>query len=502
MRGGSAIKPVSLLLAYLAALSGCGACASDAPAPIDASSRDGAGPGVVRFDPLERRFTVSNDLVGIHFVYSIEDDAIYHGDWFAEWAGEAGIAAARYPGGTVVKYWDWRQPTGVFSGDRWDPEFDPSDTAPDSRWMSLDEFLAFARRAGIKPILGVNLLSGKRFGREKESIERAARMVEYVRDRGFPGADWYLGNEEIHFHGGIRAYAETFRRHAAAMKRVDPAIRVFWNDNAGSPDRIREFLAHDGGAADGYETHGKWPFGGTPQGYDPASIDEWREEYPLRDRKNFDAASGGRVWRNSAAFYREVARSAGRPELMIANNEYGLGRPENLVGFDRFTYGLLLTDMLSELLIGNWDRAAYWSSNLVFDNTDGRTADGGDDRGLIAVGGGQKLNPCHLGMRLIAAAQGGEFVTDFAVNPGVYGYAVRQDRILFVFAINKSLEDRAIRFDIEGATAEVLLTMMRGQDGFGVLHREELATDYESVEIDMAPETFVRLQMRLPAPLQ
>ena len=500
MRAGSAIKPVSLLLAYLAAPAGCSACASDAPAPIDASSRD--GPGVVRFDPLERRFTVSNDLVGVHFVYSIEDDAIYDGDWFAQWAGEAGIAAARYPGGTVVKYWDWQQPTGVFTGDRWDPEFDPAETAPDSHWMSLDEFLDFARRAGIKPILGVNLLSGKRFGREKDSIERAARMVEYVRDEGFSGADWYLGNEEIHLHGGIESYAKTFRRHAAAMKDVDPAIGVFWNDNAGDPHRIREFLAHDGGTADGYETHGKWPYGGAPEGYAPVSIDEWRTEYPLRDRKNFDAASGGRVWRDSAGFYRKIAHAAGRPELRIANNEYGLGKPENLVGFDRFTYGLLLTDMLSELLIGNWDSTAYWSSNLVFHDADRRAGDGGHSRGLIAVGGGKKLNPFHLGMQLIAAAQGGEFVTDFAVSPSVYGYAVRQERILLVFVINKSLEDREIRFEIEGAVPEAMTTMLRGSSDFGVLRHEDFAPDDKSVEIGMAPETFVRLRMRLPASLE
>lgn len=96
------------------------------------------------------------------------------------------------------------------AGDHWGPEFDPADAQPDSRWMSLDEFLAFAQRAGIRPILGVNLVSGRRFDREQESIERAARMVEYARDRGFSGADWYLGNEEIHMHGGIPAYAETF----------------------------------------------------------------------------------------------------------------------------------------------------------------------------------------------------------------------------------------------------------------------------------------------------
>ena len=34
---------------------------------------------------------------------------------------------------------------------------------------------------------------------------------------------------------------------------------------------------------------------------------------------------------------RVAAEEAGRPELLLANNEYGLGEPSNLVGFNRFT---------------------------------------------------------------------------------------------------------------------------------------------------------------------
>ena len=34
---------------------------------------------------------------------------------------------------------------------------------------------------------------------------------------------------------------------------------------------------------------------------------------------------------------RVAAEEAGRPELLLANNEYGLGKPSILVGFNRFT---------------------------------------------------------------------------------------------------------------------------------------------------------------------
>jgi hypothetical protein len=83
-------------------------------------------------------------------------------------------------------------------------------------------------------------------------------MVKYVKDRGFGGSRWYIGNEESHFHGGIEGYAKTFARYASAMKAVDPNIVIFWNANDPSLDRMGQFLQNDNGTADGLETHGKW----------------------------------------------------------------------------------------------------------------------------------------------------------------------------------------------------------------------------------------------------
>ena len=38
---------------------------------------------------------------------------------------------------------------------------------------------------------------------------------------------------------------------------------------------------------------------------------------------------------------RAAAEEAGRPELLLANNEYGLGKPNSLTGFNRFTKVLM-----------------------------------------------------------------------------------------------------------------------------------------------------------------
>lgn len=470
-------------------------CAAALVMAVTARTSGAAANGdVVAIDTAAPQFRVSDRLVGLHFVYSSEQDEIYADGAFARWAREAGITLARYPGGTVVQYWNWRAPTGVLVGDNWDPDWSPASDAPPDEWMSLDEYLAFVKASGIAPVFGVNSLSGERFDRRGDSIERAAAMVRYVKAQGLGGADWYIGNEDIHRHGGIEAFAAVFAEHAVAMKREDPEIRVFWNDNPGDPERIRRFLAHDRGTADGFETHGKWPYGGDPPGLEPGTFDEWRREHPLRDRKNFDRKAGGRVWREAADFYREIARQAGRPDLLIANNEYGLGKEENLRGFDRYSRGLLLTDFLSELLIGNWDRTAFWSTVLP------GASDHRDGGGLLSTRHGYRKNPFHLGMALIAAAQGGAFLRSFTLDDSSYGYAVKQGDTVLVFVLNKSDGDRAVRVRFDGFRLEERLAataMVETDDGFGAYRSIEFRGDGDSAEFVALAMSFTRADFRI-----
>ena len=447
----------------------------------------------VTIDTAAPQFRISDRLVGLHFVYSSERDDIYADGALARWAREAGIALGRYPGGTVVQYWNWRAPSGVLVGDPWEPNWSSADAAPADEWMSLDEYLAFVKASGIAPVFGVNSLSGERFGRRGDSIERAAAMVRYVAAKGFGAADWYIGNEDIHHHGGIEAFATVFAEHALAMKREDPEIRVFWNDNPGDPQRIRRFLAHDRGTADGFETHGKWPYGGDPSGLGPGTFDEWRREHPLRDRKNFERKTGGRVWREAADVYREIARRAGRPDLLIANNEYGLGKERNLRGFDRYSRGLLLTDFLSELLIGNWDRTAFWSTVLP------GASEHRDGGGLLSPRHGYRKNPFHLGMALIAAAQGGEFLRSFTLDESSYGYAVKRGDTALVFVLNKSDSDRAIRVRFDERLEERLAAtaMVKTDDGFGAYRSIELGGDGDSGTFLAPAMSFTRADFRI-----
>jgi len=401
------------------------------------------------------KWLISDKLVGMHHIYYEDADADYDGS-IAAWANQVGIGTSRFPGGSVVKYWDWENPTGMRRGDTWDPTWNPDDKVPAANWMSLDEYIAFVNKSGITGMFGVNSLSGHKYNRQQDSVDRAVRMVKYVLTRGHGGAIWYIGNEEEFRHGSVAAYAKAFKAHAEAMKAADPNILIFWNNNKATTKQITEFLANDGGLADGLETHGKWPYGGDPD-LPPGTFDEWMVEVPLLDRKN-----NARAWRNSANGYREIAKSLGRPGLLISNHEYGMGKSKNYNGFDRYSKGLLLTEMLQEFVLGNWFTTAFWSNIRPT----------GAEDALINHQQNNRMNPFHLGMGLLADAQGAMMVESSSDHKQVYGFTSKTVDEVTVYLLNKSLKTQLINIAVTGVSLDhtnkpVSTTMVNTEDQWG-----------------------------------
>jgi len=154
----------------------------------------------------------------------------------ADLVRELGVTLVRYPGGNFV------------SGYRWEDGIGPVEDRPrrlDLAWRTIepntvgtDEFLGWARRMGLIPMLAVNL--GTR------GIQEAADLVEYcnIRDgtawsdrrraNGHPEPHavglWCLGNEMDGpwqtGHKSAAEYGALAANTAQAMRQVDPAIEL------------------------------------------------------------------------------------------------------------------------------------------------------------------------------------------------------------------------------------------------------------------------------------
>jgi hypothetical protein len=112
--------------------------------------------------------------------------------------------------------------------------------APTDEWMSLDEYLDFATDAKLMPFVGVNYVAVKEYSRPlNASLAAAQRQVAAVVAKGFPGAYYYIGNEDGSKAGGLSESAALVKLHADAMKQVDPKLTVFFNCNDISPSQLK-----------------------------------------------------------------------------------------------------------------------------------------------------------------------------------------------------------------------------------------------------------------------
>jgi hypothetical protein len=376
----------------------------------------------VKLDLSQPKGTISNNLLGAHFVYCLEKDAIYEDGRIADWMKNAGVGVIRWPGGTVVKFYNWENPTGVFRGDRRTPEFDPADQAPAADFMDIDEYMALVKRVGCEPMVGINIYYGHTKNQRKEGVDNALALMKHCRKKGYQVKWWYLGNEELKGE----KLAQEAKRYAVAMKAFDPNIKIMINDNHVNPNDVKTYISVMGDSLDMIETHGKWK-----AFQDLGTYKTWQNEYPL-------VCKGRGIWSQRIGPLRKAAVDAGRPDMLFANNEWGLG--QKLLGFDKYTTSLVLTDYLLDLFVGGWDMACLWNTQwpgradkMLFDSTDGYSP-----------------NPITLAYELLTPALGAEMFEITSDDRLVYGFACHENERVHIYLMNKNESPKHVTVEIAG----------------------------------------------------
>ncbi|NUR00655.1 MAG: cellulose-binding protein [Streptomyces sp.] len=154
---------------------------------------------------------------------------------------DAGIGVMRFPGGTSSDSYDWKTDTDVLSGQRQAADF--------------DQFMTMTGQAGSEPMITVNYGTGDTLGKTRSPQETGAQVAaDWVRyanvQHGYDVKYWEIGNEvygndtynaywEPDEHCGStfppaaqpttcgpEVYAEVAAQYIAAMKAVDPTIKV------------------------------------------------------------------------------------------------------------------------------------------------------------------------------------------------------------------------------------------------------------------------------------
>jgi alpha-N-arabinofuranosidase len=160
---------------------------------------------------------------------------------------ELGVSTVRYPGGNFVSGYDWRD--GIGPREERPVRLDRAWRTVESNAVGTDEFMRWAQRAGVEPMMAVNLGTG--------GIQGACDLLEYCNHPGGTALSderakngsvspyavrvWCLGNEmDGPWQVGHKTAAEYGRlaaETARAMRRVDGDVElvVAGSSNSGMP---------------------------------------------------------------------------------------------------------------------------------------------------------------------------------------------------------------------------------------------------------------------------
>lgn len=149
---------------------------------------------------------------------------------------QMGVTAVRYPGGNFVSCYDWKD--GVGPVEKRPRRLELAWRAIETNEVGTNEFMRWAKKAGIEPVFAVNLGT--------KGIENAVSLVEYCnmkegtyysdwrKEHGVENPygikTWCLGNEmdgdwQIG-HKTAQEYGRLAQETAKAMKQVDSSIEV------------------------------------------------------------------------------------------------------------------------------------------------------------------------------------------------------------------------------------------------------------------------------------
>ena len=149
---------------------------------------------------------------------------------------ELGVSVVRYPGGNFASGYRWEDGVGRRSGDR--PVSTSPGRAAESNAFGLHEFMRWAGKAGVEPLMTLNLgtrgvaeaLDLLEYANHPRGSELSERRIAHGALAPFGIRRWCLGNELDGAwqlgHKTASEYGRLAAETARAMRQYDPTLRL------------------------------------------------------------------------------------------------------------------------------------------------------------------------------------------------------------------------------------------------------------------------------------
>lgn len=302
----------------------------------------------------EAKHKISPNLFGYNIVYAETPDGVWENGAIKKFTKETNTSFIRYPGGTVVTFWHWKEPTGNGWNDSWDPTHNIPDK-PNSEFMDIDEYLSLIQELNINPMIGVNINSGQKYNRMEEGIKDALDLMDYCADKGINVEYWYLGNEPYMHdcNGGpltVEEYALLINIYADAMREKNPSIKLIANWLANfyqKEEDYIELLKLAGHNIDIIDVHHYWD-------WNSASWERWLQKTPI-------GLWTGQTFIDNIKKFREIAEENDYPDIQLATLEWNAGPGKsNEVKLSAAQNAFIQSEMMLQFMLGGMDIATFW----------------------------------------------------------------------------------------------------------------------------------------------
>ena len=162
---------------------------------------------------------IAPKFFGANVLFWIDDEAALRDGKTVEALKELPAGLLRYPGGSAADNFHWENHTLD------DPHSYPFRGGPGT--LDFDQFMTLTRQVGAEAVVVVNTESWVWRGNITGGAKEAADWVRYCKTKGYHVRYWEIGNETyLHTAMTAREYADLVNRYAAAMKAVDPSIKI------------------------------------------------------------------------------------------------------------------------------------------------------------------------------------------------------------------------------------------------------------------------------------
>ncbi len=386
----------------------------------------------ITVDANNVQHTISEDLTGYHTIYSHEDDHIWADGNIVEYLRDINAGVGRYPGGAVVSYWHWDEPTADGWYDSWNPSFN-GDYGDPNDFMDLNEFMAKCTLIGNEPIIGINIQSGIVYNRLNESIADAAALVQFCKDQGHNVKYWYIDNEPYLDNQSPAMTGEEYggyiNQFVPAMKAVDPNIKIVANWKSGffkSWGSYKNLLNTAGDNIDVIDVHWYWDWGN-------ASWFTWLRQNPMRWENQW--TTNGHSFVEEIEKFRSEVNEMNYGHIELVSFEWNIG-PNDDELLSPFQYALMQSEMLGQFIEGDLFMSILWT--LQWPVPDQGTASFANRYFLNPVT--YEPNPIYEIYRMYSKALGQQFVTSQTDVEHVRPVSVLSNdgNTLWVYLLHKS----------------------------------------------------------------